>query len=268
MLAAHDPIPAPRQFLAVSTQEPRDPPVLPDGYRVAAVDAELLHDGGLRRLDKLREEIASEHGSPEAFLRGCFGVCALFRKDELAGWCLAEYASATRCEVGIETLSAHRRRGLGTAMTLALVEQARARGLSQVGWHSYTRNVPSVRTALKAGLHKVCDVPAYIGHYDPIVHLSEHGYTAAGQGRLQEGLAWLQRAFARGAAPGWAYYTAGCICVALGEHDRAFPYLHQAIEHGFVERSIYETEDDLRALRDKPEWGELMARLEQTDPTG
>jgi RimJ/RimL family protein N-acetyltransferase len=260
-LVARDPIPALRQFLAISTQEPRNPPVVPDGYQIVAVDADLLRDSDLPHLDELREEIASEHPSLEAFLEESLGVCALYQEREIAGWCLAEYPSATRCEVGIETASAHRRRGLGTAMTLALVEQADARGLSQVGWHSYTRNVPSVRTALKAGLRKVCDVPAYIGHFDPVVHLSERGYTAAGQGRLQEGLAWFQRAFARGAAPGWAYYSAGCLCAALGEHDQAFSYLHQAVEHGFAERSLYESDDDLRALRDQPEWAALIERL-------
>jgi hypothetical protein len=133
--------------------------------------------------------------------------------------------------------------------------------------------VPSVGTALKAGMTKVCDYPVYIGHFDPVTHLSERGYTAVGQGRMEEGLAWLQAAFeraafAQGTAPGWAYYTAGCACAALERHEEAFGYLGQAIEHGFVERSIYEESETLRVLHGRAEWRELLERLGGSGPTG
>jgi hypothetical protein len=153
-------------------------------------------------------------------------------------------------------------------MTAALVERARARGLSWVGWHSYTRNVPSIATARKAGLHKVCDYPAYIGHFDPVYHLSERGYTAVGEGHVAEGLAWLEKAFARGDAPGWAYYTAGSACALLGQCDRAFGYLNQAVERGFDERTLYESDDRLRVLHGGARWAALLDRMGVPDLTG
>jgi len=266
-LAGRDPLPTPRQYWAISTQEPREPPLLPAGYEVVHVDRALLQ-GDLLHTDALHEEIVSEHGSTGAFLAESFGVCALVEGREIAGWCLAEYPNAERAEVGIETAFPHRRRGLGTAMAVALVEQAHARGLSQVGWHSYTRNVPSIGTARKAGFHKVCDVPAYVGHYDPVVHLSDRGYAAVGQGRLEEGLAWLEKAFARGVAPGWAYYTAGCACAALERPGEAFRYLAQAVERGFDERVIYESDDKLRSLHGRPEWAALLERLGRPGSAG
>lgn len=267
VLSARDPIPAPRQYWATPTVVQVESPPLPAGYEVVAVD-QTLRGSGLLHLDELCEEIGSEHASLEVFLEASFGVCALYEGREIAGWCLAEYNTAERCEVGIETVHAHQRRGLGTAMTLALVEQARARGLTQVGWHSYTRNVPSIATARKAGLHKVCDHPAYIGHFDPVYHLSERGYTAVGQGHTEQGLAWLQEAFARGIAPGWAYYSAACACVTLGRHDQAFGYLDRAVERGFAARTIYEGDDRLRALHGRDEWRELLARMDEPGATG
>jgi GNAT superfamily N-acetyltransferase len=264
-LAARTPIPAPREYWALPMEMQTKAPPLPAGYRVVHIDKGLLHDTGLSHLDDLQKEIDSEHASSEAFLERSFGVCALYEGREIAGWCLAEYSSAARCEVGIETLHPHRRRGLGTAMTVALVEQARARGLSHVGWHSYTRNDSSIATARKAGLSKVCDYPAYIGHFDPLLHLSEHGYTAVGQGRAAEGLAWLEKAFVQGAAPGWAYYAAACACAALGHHDQAFGYLDRAVEQGFAERSIYESSEMLQSLHGRSEWIALLARLGEPD---
>jgi GNAT superfamily N-acetyltransferase len=266
-LADLGPIPAPRQYYAISTSAQREPPPLPAGYKIHAVDQELLLEGNLLHLAEVRDEIESEHATPEAFLRESFGVCAIHERHEIAGWCLAEYNNAERAEVGIETWPEHQRRGLGTAMTVALVAQARARGLSHVGWHSYSRNVASIATARKAGLEKACDYPAYIGYYDPVYHLSERGYTAVGEGHTEEGLAWLQTAFARGTAPGWAYYSAGCACVALGQHDQAFRYLGQAIEQGFVERTLYEGDEKLRALHGMARWVELLDRLGQPGST-
>jgi GNAT superfamily N-acetyltransferase len=260
-LLARAPIPAPRQYWAISTGRQGKASPLPAGYQVVPVDKSLLQKTGLVHLDGLREEIESEHASLEGFLEQGFGTCALYGGREIAGWCLAEYNSAERCEVGIETLHPHRRRGLGTAMTVALVEQARARGLSQVGWHSYTRNVPSIATARKAGLSKACDYPAYIGHFDTVYHLSEQGYTAVGQGRTVEGLEWLEKAFARGVAPGWAYYSAACACATLGHHDRAFGYLDRAVELGFAERTVYEGSEMLQTLHGRAEWIALLARL-------
>jgi RimJ/RimL family protein N-acetyltransferase len=267
-LVARAPIPAPRQYWAIATADAATAPALPPGYQVLGVDRALLELSGLMHLDGLREEVDSEHASAEAFQRESFGVCAVHAEREIAGWCLAEYASAERCEAGIETVFRHRRRGLGAAMTAALVEQARARGLTQVGWHSYTRNVPSIATARKAGLHKVCDYPAYIGHFDPVYHLSERGYTALGEGRAAEGLAWLEKAFAQGEAPGWAYYSAGAACALLGQQSRALGYLERAVERGFDERTIYESDGRLGALHDRAEWAALLDRMGAPDPSG
>jgi GNAT superfamily N-acetyltransferase len=261
VLAPRTPIAAPRQVWMTSTTNPAPLPSLPDGYEVVAIDHTFC-TSNLLHLDALNEEIGDEHPSLAAFLESSFGVCVIYEGREIAGWCLAEYPDPRRCEVGIETLFSHRRRGLGTAMTRALVKQARARGLAQVGWHSYTRNVPSIATARKAGLHKVCDHPAYIGHFDPVVHLADHGYNAVGQGRLEEGLAWLEQAFAAGDAPGWAYYTAGCACATLGRPDRALAYLGRAVEQGFSAREIYAGDERLRALRGRAGWAGLLARLD------
>jgi GNAT superfamily N-acetyltransferase len=136
---------------------------LPDGLALGLVDRELLRVPGLKNRELLQTEMCSERPSVDDFLAHSFGVCAL-QGRELAGWCLSEYNHAGACEVGIETLPAFQRRGLGTAMTLALAQQAAQRGLTRVGWHCYAANEASVQTALKAGFQPVADYPAYVLH--------------------------------------------------------------------------------------------------------
>jgi RimJ/RimL family protein N-acetyltransferase len=134
---------------------------LPDGFELCSVDRALLARQDLENMDLLKEEMCSERASLENFLQNSFGVCVI-DQDEIAGMCLSEYNYLDRCEVGILTVENYRRRGLATIMAHALIGHAFARGISQVGWHCFANNTPSVNTALKAGFVKQADYPACI----------------------------------------------------------------------------------------------------------
>jgi RimJ/RimL family protein N-acetyltransferase len=134
--------------------------LLPAGFQLVPVDRALLANERLRNRERLAEEMCSERPTVNDFLARSFGVAALCQ-DEIAGWCLSEYNTATRCEVGIETGEAYRRRGLGTAMALALVEMALGRGIVAVGWDCWARNVPSSATAIRAGFTMLAEEPVF-----------------------------------------------------------------------------------------------------------
>jgi RimJ/RimL family protein N-acetyltransferase len=154
-----------RESWSCRDKESRSQAPLPPGYTLRAIDRALLAETGLEHYGDLCAEMGSEHPTVDGFLEQSFGVCVV-RGNELAGWCLAEYPGGARCEVGIETVPAHRERGLGTAMAAALIERAFARGIIEVGWHCYARNEASIATALKAGLTLAAAYPVYLGFYD------------------------------------------------------------------------------------------------------
>jgi RimJ/RimL family protein N-acetyltransferase len=118
------------------------------------VNAELLANERLARLDQLREEMCSERPSVEEFLAHSFGVCLVDEQaGELAGWCLSEYNYGGCCEVGIEVLEEYQRRGLGTLLTRSLLAEAFGRhSMQRVGWHCLEANTASGATARRAGL--------------------------------------------------------------------------------------------------------------------
>jgi len=136
-------------------------PLLPPAYQVREVNAALLATPGLLGLDALEMEMVSERPSSEDFLQRSFGVC-LLHQDEIVGFCLSEYNTAGRCEVGVWTAEAHRQRGLGKLMTLALVEQALQRGYTEVGWHCWADNLPSAALARSSGFVKQRDYPVFV----------------------------------------------------------------------------------------------------------
>lgn len=149
-------IEAGRQYYLFSGQGSDRRVSLPAGFELCAVDRVLLARQDLKGLDALEEEMCSERASVEDFLQNSFGICVI-DQGEIAGMCLSEYNYLDRCEVGIITMEKYRRRGLATAMTQALIEQAFARGIHQVGWHCFASNTPSASTALKAGFVKQAD---------------------------------------------------------------------------------------------------------------
>lgn len=139
--------------------------MLPGDVSLRMVDEELLESSHLKNLDALAAEMCSERASVADFLEKSFGVC-LMRGDELLGWCLSEYNSSERCEIGIEVLEPYRRRGLGTIAASALIEHALSLGISQIGWHCYANNEASVATALRVGMKKEAEYPVFIGWID------------------------------------------------------------------------------------------------------
>jgi RimJ/RimL family protein N-acetyltransferase len=126
------------------------------GLALRTVDAELLAEAGLGRMNQLREEMCSERVSVEDFLARSFGVCLLDEQGKsLVGWCLSEYNYGGRCEVGIEVVEEYRRRGLGTRLAQALCAKAFRRKMERVGWHCLAANKASTATARRAGLRLV-----------------------------------------------------------------------------------------------------------------
>jgi RimJ/RimL family protein N-acetyltransferase len=51
-------------------------------------------------------------------------------------------------------------------MGSAFVEYALSRGVTQIGWHCWARNLPSVATALKIGYEEVCNYTTFVAWFD------------------------------------------------------------------------------------------------------
>lgn len=174
ILRGHEVILAQRQYFRFAALRHDWRALLPAGFHLAFIGPDLLARTDLANLDALREELCSERPSVEDFLARSFGLVAICEADvALAGWCTSEYNSGAACEVGIGTLEPYQRRGLATAMGSAFVEHALSRGVTQIGWHCWARNLPSVATALAIGYEKVCDYTTFVAWFDATRGLSQ-----------------------------------------------------------------------------------------------
>lgn len=154
-------IPAVREFYACTSLSGDWRLLLPPGMQLLPADSTVLDRLDPAGRELLSEEMCSERVSVADFLEKSFGVC-LVQGSELVGFCLSEYNTAGRCEVGVATMEPYQQRGLGTLMSLALVEEALRRGLTTVGWHCWQKNLASAALARKAGFSLVETCPVTV----------------------------------------------------------------------------------------------------------
>ncbi len=126
--------------------------LVPAGYELVRVDESFLRSG----VEGAEDFTGHGFWSVADFLERGFGFCVVY-ENRAVGSCTADCVVGDRAEVGVRTLPEHRRRGLATAVTAAAVEHCLARGITHIGWHCWSGNVASLRTAQRAGFVEVLD---------------------------------------------------------------------------------------------------------------
>jgi RimJ/RimL family protein N-acetyltransferase len=235
--------------------------LIPGGFNLWQVDQTLLEQSHLEDLAELKHELCSERPSVEDFLGKSFGFCLVRDNQQIISWCLSEYNSASRCEVGIETQPDYQRRGFATITASALVEHAFRNGITQVGWHCYSSNLPSGAAARKVGFQLTRQNTEYWAVTDRAVQMALQGNLCLRESAYAEAADWFQRAFAEGNPPAWAYYNAACAYAYLNKEEQVFKRLNQAVDLGYRDLQGLQDSSHLAAFHDTAEWGRLLARL-------
>jgi RimJ/RimL family protein N-acetyltransferase len=138
---------------------------LPAGYTLHRIDRSLLDCPQLTVPDHVTGWMENNWGSIDRFLRDGFGF-ATVSEGEVVSWSLSDCVSDDRCEIGIRTAPAHRRRGLAAVTAAAAAEHALARGFASVGWHCPDDNLGSISTAERVGFQRERDYSAYYAFLD------------------------------------------------------------------------------------------------------
>ena len=215
---------------------------IPDGYVPERVDAAFLARTDLRHHDEIAER-AAEWPSVDDFLARGFGFC-IVHGDTIASRCIADCVVDRRCEVGVGTEPAHRRRGLGSAVVAAAVEHCVQSGFTHVGWHCLRSNRGSIAVAERTGFRHVADYAAYSAVLP-----------AENPGDLTEAecIDWALHYERASDAIGWyAFFAAGAWALA-GDRTRSLRNVQRLLDNGW---------------RGRPQWLERnwMFASMQADP--
>jgi RimJ/RimL family protein N-acetyltransferase len=236
--------------------------LLPPDRTLRRVDHALLEQTHLKNLASLIEEIHSERHSLQDFFTHGFGFC-LLRGDEIVSWCLSEYNTGQRCEVGIETQPGYHRRGYGTLVASALVEHALASGITEVGWHCWATNEASIALAQKVGFERALEYPVHFAWFDEADNFLVHGWFYLHRlHAYREAAEWYEKGFRLKAGSARAHYDAARAWVLCKAHDPAVQNLRRAVAAGWTDAARLREEADFSSLHGTQGWAELLASLD------
>lgn len=230
--------------------------LLPPDFTMLPVDAAFLARPSLKNMEAVRAGITGNWLSVEHFLQHGFGMC-LVTGETIVSWCLADCASASRCEIGIHTDPAYQRRGFAALTVAAAVELAQRKGYAEIGWHCWVHNLASWKVAERVGFVRQLEYMASIGLAHEARYLTELGLALARQENFQAALTWYEQ------APdfGWAQVLAGEAWMMLGDVTSALRCLHAALDLGWDHRDYLQYNSRFAALHDQAEWRALLGRL-------
>ena len=134
---------------------------LPGDFAVHRIDETLFNNQTLEIPDHIQSWINNNWGTFDQYQRYGFGFCCV-HQNKVVSWSVADCASGSRCEIGIQTRPDYRQQGLAAITAAAAVDYALNNGFAEVGWHSEESNIGSWKTAEKVGFIKERDYIQYL----------------------------------------------------------------------------------------------------------
>ncbi|MBZ0299778.1 MAG: GNAT family N-acetyltransferase [Anaerolineae bacterium] len=235
---------------------------VPSGFSVQRIDDPLLDAPELDIPGHIRSWIRYNWGSRENYRAHGFGFCTLYG-DQVVSWSVADCASGSRCEIGIQTRPEYRRRGLAATTAAACVDFALTNGFTEVGWHCDEDNNGSWKTAEKVGFRKERDYAMFFCFFSRAHELAESGMNALKTGQYaQAAAAYAQLLALSDAFPPYIYFDAARAQAATEHPDEATRLLHAAVDRGWTNREVTERCPEFDFLHRTPAWADVLARMQ------
>lgn len=213
---------------------------LPPGFRVAAIDEEILQDPDNAYL---AGEIAfywdSIHDFPSEF-----GHCVL-HDDQVVSWCYVQAVGARAQTIDIWTALDHRRKGLGTVAASAFIDHCLSEGHTPF-WLNDAANVASRKLAERLGFDYqedmyLVDIP--FQPFDFYRGLATHFFLPNQE--HEKAAEAFERAFSVREGEAEDYYNAAVAWASTGNVDRALANLGKAVELGWTDIESAENDQAL-----------------------
>jgi RimJ/RimL family protein N-acetyltransferase len=228
---------------------------LPAGMHLAQITPDLLQRDELKNIGSIRMWVGS-WPSQQAFFEHGFGFC-LLDGDTIACWSVTDCAVGDRCEIGIITDRAYRKRGLAAVVVAAAVEHALQRGYREIGWQCLASNAGSLALGYKTGFvfERQYDAYAPFMAVENPTDLTPDEYAQWAQ--HFDRAAQEEAPYAFEAAKAWAM---------AGEPERALRSLNLLQSSGWKgERDWFERSWCFDSMRSMPEFEQVVEMLIKRD---
>jgi beta-lactamase regulating signal transducer with metallopeptidase domain/tetratricopeptide (TPR) repeat protein len=96
----------------------------------------------------------------------------------------------------------------------------------------------------------------------------DHGMQLHRRGKYEQAIEAFQKAIEDGYREDASSYNIACGYALLGNKDKAFEWLHKAMEEGFELSGYLKSDDDLESLHSDPRWAELKSAARDAKSNG
>ncbi|MEM7114154.1 MAG: GNAT family N-acetyltransferase [Chloroflexota bacterium] len=235
------------------------PMPLPDGFSLHFIDESLKAEvqselpGDVKNVLELRANSAE----PD---QAAFGYVAL-RGRECVSWSMVDVIVGTHGEIGLVTAPLFRRQGLGMAVSGATIRYGLAHGLDSIHWDVVSHNTASVQMAKKHGLQFSLSYDQNLLIFNEMSYVGNLAYHHLDNDRFQDGLDVCETLIDLENGRKFAHFLSGAAWAGLGEKEKAFQQLNQALEHGWDDLTDIQNISSLKILHGTAEWEGILARV-------
>lgn len=243
-----------------------------DTIKLAFINREFLKNTQLINYEEISNWIQDTWASQEIFFEKGFGFC-LVKNDVIICWSLADYSVNMECEIGIETDEEYQRQGYAALLVEEVIRYCADKGFRSIGWQCREDNEGSWKTAEKTGFIRMFDYEVQHAWYNKLDNYLVNGfyYLAEVEDYSKAG-GFYEQAFKLADVDDghdssilsdpdsvkWCYYNAVCAWALANNLDRAYSNLEKAIEAGWEDTHMLQTDDRLNNLRSDSRWGNII----------
>jgi len=259
-----------KQFTFKKLQKTNYNKFIPFNYQLIQIDKEFVAKAELYRNGKRIIRDWTVFSPKEEFI----GFCML-DGNKIISLCTSDYVSRDRIEFGIFTDEKYRKRGLATIVGSAAVDYVQKNGYKWIGWHCWTINEASAKTAERIGFELSLDHPVYHMWYNKYENLivcalnPSYGEEENIERRikyLKTALELLENRNKEALASKYfkpsekyrIYYKIALLFAEIKDKKETIFYLEKAIKNGFPDKKKLGDEVILNDLLSKDELRELI----------
>jgi len=202
------------------------------------------------------------------FLNRGFGFCLVNNDKIIISWCISDWVTEEKTEIGVGTDENFRRRGYATLVVKATLDYCFKNNF-KVGWHCSKHNIGSQKTAEKAGFELEKEYDIILGSFDKAYILWENTwYRGLFLNQPEEGIRFMKKFLKIKQPSAFQLYNYGLILVRADKLKEALSTFSKAVtmDPDFIPelRDALFNARKLKNLKRTEGWNELIEKLEDS----
>ena len=252
------PIPAARRHYATSQSSYDWRGHIPDGFEIQSLDIAML---SCPNLPVEIKETLERWGKATHPNFQDIGFAAL-ANGEIAAWATIDGITNGEGDIGLVTQEPYRRRGLASATSAAVIEQAVVNQVKTIHWTCAENNLGSIRTAEKLNFELQGNYHAYFFEFDQLWNLIQLAGYKLNQDEFDSALELCNEANTLSTNPPahLLIYTARSQALT-GQNIQALDSLKRLVKTGWKDAAFLENDHRFSSLHEFPEWDQIIKKV-------